>query len=122
MTMDISDFYLSTKSMKQPELMHVPLKSILQVIINQYSLLAIAHNGYVYIQINGGMYSLPQAGCLANNELIPCLAKAGYIQTKHTPGLFTHHANFPIKFCLVLDGFIVSYIGKENTPHLSSIH
>lgn len=60
------------------------------------------HNGYVYVRIDKGMYGLPQAGILANDLLAERLAKHGYYQCRHTPGLW-RHVNKPIKFCLVVD-------------------
>jgi len=44
----------------------------------------------VYVEIQKGIYGLPQAGWIANNQLIPILAVAGYHQAEHTLGLFTH--------------------------------
>jgi len=89
-TADIKDFYLTTP-MEHYEYMAIPLKDIPQTIIDQYDLLAKAHNGIVYVEIRKGMYGLPQAGRIANEKLIPILEKAGYNQAEHTPGLFTHH-------------------------------
>jgi len=63
------------------------------------------------------MYGLPQAGCITNDKLIPILEAAGYHQTEHTPGLFTHETR-PVAFSLVVDNFGIKYIGKENAEHL----
>jgi hypothetical protein len=72
---------------------------------------------YVYVEINKTMYGLPQAGKLSNDALIPVLAKAGYHQAVHTPGLFLHESR-PVKFCLTVDDFGVSYVGREHAEHL----
>lgn len=66
------------------------------------------------------MYGLPQAGRLANDELVPYLAKHGYIQSKRTPGLFTHTTR-PIAFTLVVDDFGVKYVGRKHAEHLLHI-
>jgi Reverse transcriptase (RNA-dependent DNA polymerase) len=116
MCIDIKDFYLNT-TMTQPEFMRVPLTSIPDQIIQHYKLQQTSHKGNVYVRITKGMYGLPQAGKLANNELIQHLAKHGYKQCNLTPGLFTHTTR-PISFCLVVDDFGVKYIGKENAQHL----
>jgi len=86
-------------------------------IIKQYNLRELEHNGTIYVKIQKGMYGLPQAGRIANDKLVPILAKAGYHQAKHTPGLFTHKWR-PIAFSLVVDNFGINYIGKEHAEHL----
>ena len=66
------------------------------------------------------MYGLPQAGRIANDELVPYLAEHGYIQSKFTAGLFSHVTR-PISFCLVVDDFGVKYVGKEHALHLQKV-
>ena len=46
-------------------------------IIQQYDLRNKCKNGFVYMQIEKGMYGLPQAGILANKLLRKRLAKRG---------------------------------------------
>ena len=117
MSLDIKDFFLTTKKMLRPEYMRIPLSTIPQAIIEQYNLLELQSNGFVYVQIDGGMYGLPQAARLANDLLIPRLEKAGYFQSKHTPGLFKHTTR-PVMFCLIVDDFGVQYTGDDNAQHL----
>ena len=45
------------------------------------------------------------------------LAKHGFKQTPHTPGLWSHHAN-PIQFTLVVDSFGINYEKKQDTQDL----
>jgi len=97
--------------------MAIPMANIPQTIIDQYNLQDIALNGVVYIKIQKGMYGLPQVGCIANDQLIPILATAGYHQAEHTPSLFTHEWR-PITFSLVFDDFDIKYVGKEHADHL----
>jgi len=113
---DIKDFYLNTP-MERYEYMAILLADIPETIIQQYNLLEKAHNGVVYVEIRKGMYGLPQAGRIANDKLVPILAKAGYHQAEHTPGLFTHEWR-PIAFSLVVDDFGIKYVGKEHAEHL----
>ena len=65
MTLDIKNFYLNTP-MKHPEYVHLKLSDIPDEIIQEYKLHNIATpEGYIYIEVNKGMYGLPQAGnCL----------------------------------------------------------
>ena len=68
MCIDIKDFYLGTP-MERYEYMRIPLYMLPDAIIEQYNLLPLVHNGHVYVEIRRGMYGLPQAGKLANDQL-----------------------------------------------------
>jgi hypothetical protein len=68
-------------------------------IIQQYNLLPLVHNGYVYIEIRKGMYSLPRAGILANKLLTKRLAVHGYAPTVHTPSLWRHATTCHVYTC-----------------------
>jgi hypothetical protein len=116
--MDIKDFNLCTP-MDRNEYMRIPINLIPVDIFEQYNLAEHVHNGFVFVEISKTMYGLPQAGKLANDALIPILAKAGYHQAKHTHGLFIHESK-PIKFALTVDDFGVSYVGKDNALHLQN--
>jgi hypothetical protein len=59
-------------------------------------------------------------GRIANDVLVPYLAKHGYRQCEHTPGLFRHDTR-PILFSLVVDNFGVQYVGREHAEHLAGI-
>ena len=119
MTMDIKDFYLQTP-MERPEYVRWQADLIPSDIFEYYNLKDKVHNGYVYSAIHKGMYGLPQAGRIANDELVPHLAEHGYIQAEHTPGLFTHLTR-PIAFTLVVDDFGVKYVGREHAEHLREV-
>jgi hypothetical protein len=113
---DVKNFYLGTP-MDSFEYMRIPIKLILQEIIMQYNLLPLVSDGHVYIEVQKGMYGLPQAGIFANQILAHRLAIHGYYQTKFTPGLW-RHVNRPIQFTLVVDDFGVQYVGREHAQHL----
>ncbi len=74
-------------------------------------------DGYIYCKIQKGMYSLPQAGIIAQQLLKERLQKHGYYQSQMTPGLWKHDTH-PISFSLVINDFGVKYVGKENAQHL----
>jgi hypothetical protein len=103
MFLDVKNFYLGTP-MDSCEYMRIPIKLIPQEIIAEYSLLSLVSDGHVYIEVQRGMYGLPQAGILANQLLAHRLAIHDYNQTKFTPGIWRHVAR-PIQFTLVVDGF-----------------
>ena len=69
------------------------------------------------MEIQKGVYGLPQAGILANKLLRKRLAKHGYFELPHTPGLWRHIAR-PVWFTLVVDDFGIKYIGEEHAKHL----
>eukprot|EP00957_Ditylum_brightwellii_P038085 2880364-Ditylum_brightwellii.AAC.1 len=63
------------------------------------------------------MYGLPQAGKIANDQLIKHLAKFGYSPEQHTPGLWKHKDR-DITFCLVADNFGIKYTNENDLQHL----
>jgi hypothetical protein len=97
----IDNFYLNTPPGRF-EYMVINLASLPQETIKKYDPIELSQDGKVYINIQKGMYGLPQEGILAN-ELLQCnLAKDGYRPTTHTHGLCTHDTR-PISFSLVVD-------------------
>jgi hypothetical protein len=116
MSIDIKDFYLNTP-MSHYEYMKVPIHLFPDAIQQHYQLDPLLHNGGIYVEIRKGMYGLPQAGRLANDELVTHLAFHGYTQSPHTAGLFTHKTR-PIAFCLVVDDFGIRYVGDDSAEHL----
>jgi hypothetical protein len=112
MCLDVKNFYLGTP-MDSFEYMRIPLKIIPQEIVAEYKLLSFLSYGHVHIEVQKGMYGLPQAGILVNQLLARRLAIHGYHQTNITTGLYLH-ATRPIQFTLVVDDFGVQYVGKEH--------
>ena len=52
--------------MERPEFMRFKISDMPENIIDQYQLQnKVTKDGYVYVQINGGMYDLPNAGIIA---------------------------------------------------------
>jgi hypothetical protein len=71
-----------------------------QDVINEYGLKnKIDTDGNVFCKVKRGMYSLPQAGILAQELLIKQLLKAGYIQSAVTPRFWRHKWQ-PISFTI----------------------
>ncbi len=88
--MDLSNFHLMTP-MKEYEYMQLRLQIIPDEIICQYNLRDLVdEQGWVYVEIQMGMYSPPQAGILANKLLEQQLTAKGYYHCQHTPGLWRH--------------------------------
>ena len=104
MTMDIKDFYLNTP-MARYEYMRLRIADMPDDVIEHYNLRDKATpDGYVYCEIQKGMYGLPQAGIIAQQLLKERLKKHGYRQSQTTPGLWKHDTR-PISFSLVVDDF-----------------
>jgi hypothetical protein len=112
----INNFYLNTP-LGRFEYMVINFSSLPQETIEKYDLLELSQDGKVYIEIQKGMYGLPQAGILANELLQYNLAKDGYRPTQHTHGLWTHNTR-PISFSSVVDDLGVKYVGCEHAEHL----
>ena len=68
--------------------MRMPINLIPQEFIDLYDLGSKVKNGYVYIEIQRGMYGLPQAGILANKLLKERLLQNDYFEVPHTPDYF----------------------------------
>jgi hypothetical protein len=116
LVIDINDFYLNTP-LERFKYMVINLASLPQETIEKYDLNELSQDGKVYIEIQKGMYGLPQAGTLANELLQRNLAKDGYRPTTHTHGLWMHDTR-PISFLLVVYDFGVKYVGREHAEHL----
>ena len=111
MTMDIKDFYLNTP-MTRYEFMRLKISDMPDGVIKHYNLREIATpDGFIYCEIQKGMYGLPQAGIIAQELLADRLQNHGYTQSKTTPGLWSQKSR-PIQFSLVVDDFGVKYVGK----------
>ena len=109
------DFYLGTP-MERYEYMRIPLFMLPAATIEQYNLLPSVHNGHAFVEIQRGMYGLPQAGRLANDQLVKFLAPHGYHPAALTPGLWTHTSR-DIIFSLVIDDFGVRYTSQTDANH-----
>jgi hypothetical protein len=83
LVIDIKKIYLNTP-LGLFEYMVINLSSLPQETIDKYDLIELAQDGKVYIEMQKGMYGLPQAGILANELLQRNLAKDGYRPTQHT--------------------------------------
>jgi hypothetical protein len=112
----VKNFYLNTP-LGRFKYMVINLSSLPQENIDKYNFIELAQDGKVYIEIQKGMYGLPQAGILANELLQRNLAKDGYRPTQHTYGLCKHDTR-PISFSLVVDNLGVKYVGREHAEHL----
>ena len=114
---DISNFYLMTP-LKCPEYAKVKLSDIPEEVIKEYMLHEkIPPDGFVYMMMVQGMYSLPQAGSLGHDLLEEQLNKEGNFQSKIVSGLWKHKTR-DINFVLVVDDFGVKYIKEADLDHL----
>ena len=68
--------------------MWIPFDILPQSIINLYNLtVLVAGDGFIYMEVYGRIYGLPQAGRLAYNNLVKHLALYNYKPVTHAPGL-----------------------------------
>eukprot|EP00804_Cyclotella_cryptica_P022477 CCRYP_015112-RA/>CCRYP_015112-RA protein AED:0.28 eAED:0.23 QI:0/0/0/1/0/0/2/0/681 len=79
MGLDLKSFYL-TAMLDRPEYMKMPLALFPDHIRAQYNLDKHAIHGFVYLELRGAIYGLPQAGTLANKLLRKRLAPHGYYE------------------------------------------
>ena len=97
--------------------MKLPLDIIPEEIIQQYNFRNLSHKGFVYIEIQKGVYGIPQAGKIANDKLNLHLSKFGYDPAPITTGIWRHQ-NLPLQFSLVVDDFGIKYECQEDITHL----
>ncbi len=89
MTINIKDFNLMTP-MDQYKYFRMKLELYPPDIIDEYRLRdKVDADGNVFCEVQHGMYCLPQAGIIAQELLTKRLNKAGYRQSKITPGYTT---------------------------------
>ena len=102
--LDIGSFYLNTP-LERPEYARIAAKYLPDTVMEKYNLRPItSDNGYIYMEINKGMYGLPQARQLANDLLRKSLAPHGFYECTHTPGYWRHKSR-NTKFCLWVNDF-----------------
>ena len=116
MTIDIKDFYLST-DMPEFEYMWLPRWIFPPEFITNYNIEHLFYKDRIMVEIQKGMYGLPQAGRLAYIKLLDNLATHGYVRAGLTPGLFKHKTRKTI-FSLVVDDFGVKYSTLDDAHHL----
>ena len=114
--LDIKNMYLHS-GLPNPEYMRIPQELIPDEIIEQYQLHDYFHNGYLYCEIQKGLYGLPQSGKLAHDKLKKHLKSFDFIPCPITPGLWKHKTR-DLMFCLVVDDFGVKYTKKDDVNFL----
>ena len=101
-----------------PEFIRIIPKYFLNVVAKRYNIDTIDDsNGYVYIPINKGMYSLKWDSVLAYNNLVQQLTPHGYYPNPHATGIWNHE-NKHTNFCLCIDDFGIKCDSKYDADHL----
>ena len=114
---DITDYYLGTPMDPSDwQWMYIDAKDIPQETIDLYDIEI--RNGKACVCIMKGMYGLPNAGRIAQDQLIGFLEQDGYEQ-QHTECLFKHNTR-DIYFMLVVDDFGIKHKYPEDLEHLHS--
>ena len=103
--------------MKKIQYMRITLKYFTDEIKQEYNIMNIADNRYVYIEIRKGMYGLKKVGILAFNYLVEKLAPQGYYPVWYTPGLWKHKTRKKI-FILYIDDFGITHHSEDDLNHL----
>jgi hypothetical protein len=114
---DLKDHFLASP-MEETEYMRIHSCYFLKDITDQYNIKDfIDDDGYVYVKIKKGMYSLKQAVILAYKHLVNILKPYSYSPCPNTTGLWKHESR-PTKFCLCVDDFGVKYFSQDDADHL----
>ena len=116
-SIDIKDFFLQTM-LEVPEYIRIHKTYFSPEFLQTYQIQHLPNkDGFVYCEINKGMYGLKQAAILAYNQLAHRLAKHGYHPLQSSNGLWRHETN-SIIFALCVDDFGVKYNSKKDLDHL----
>ena len=115
-TIDIYDFYLNTP-LKDYEYMKIPIHLVPDEFIKYHNLQNKGYYRYLYVQIQRGIYGLPQSRRLANDLLKQCLYSFGYYKIPHCPSLWAHTTRL-VNLTLVVDNFGVKYVGTQHAQYL----
>ena len=73
-------------------------------------------NDHVLVEIQKGMYGLPQVGLIAQEHLNTHISASGYTPSRYTPGFYTHTTR-KTTFTLVVDDFGIKYHHKHDALH-----
>ena len=116
---DIKDFFLlSFLPPDQKEYMRIHKRYFDEDFRKLFTITPIiAEDGYVYCEIQRGMYGLKQAAILAYNQLKDNLSKHGYYPITNSNGLWKHETR-PTIFALCVDDFGVKYFSEDDANHL----
>ena len=116
---DIKDFFLlSYLPPDQKEYMRIHSRYFDDEFRKLYNITPIiAEDGYVYCEIQRGMYGLKQAAILAYNQLKDNLSNHGYFPIPNSTGLWKHETR-PTIFALCVDDFGVKYLSEDDANHL----
>jgi hypothetical protein len=119
-TIKLKGFYLNTP-MDQPKYMHMKISNLPPNFVKAYNLNNLATDaGTIYLKIQTGMYSLLQAGILAQNLLKKQLNQNGYHQSNITPGFWKHDWH-PLSFTLCANNFGIKCVRREHANHFAKI-
>jgi hypothetical protein len=108
--------YLETP-LDRYEYIRMPLNLFPDNIVHHYNLGRKAKNGFVYMEMQKGIYGLPQARIPANKLLKKWLGHHAYFEQPHTPGLW-RLVSHPVWFNLCVYDFGIKYIGIQNLQHI----
>ena len=116
-SIDIKDFFLQTK-LDIPEYIRIHSKYFSKEFLHEYKIDNLPDkDGYMYCQIDKGMYGLKQAAILAYTQLKKRLNEFGYYPLKSSNGLWRHQTRRTL-FALCVDDFGVKYDNQDDLNHL----
>ena len=122
-TLDLRDMYLqSSLPPDRLEYMYMPLAIIPTALRMELGMHSLPEHTRILWEVHKALYGMPQAGRLAQQDLIRILKTGGYHMSPTTPCLFTHDTR-KIKFLVWVDDFFVTYKrgDKTDVEHLMSV-
>ena len=120
-TLDLKDMYLQS-TLDRPEYMFMPLAMIPMELRKELGMTHLPESTRILWEVYKALYGMPQAGRLAQHDLVRILKTGGYTMSPTTPCLFTHPTR-KIKFLVWVDDFFVTYPrgDRADVEHLLSV-
>jgi hypothetical protein len=120
-TLDLTDMYLMSKLL-HPEYMWMMLSLLPHDLRVRFHMDHLPEKSKILWRIDNALYGLPQAGHLAQMDVVKLVETGGYYMDAHVPNLF-HHQTRPLTFLLWVDDFFITYKrgDRSDVEHLLSI-
>ena len=106
--------------MDRSEYVQIKIDDIPQEFIDEYNLTMWKCDGWIYFEILRGWYGLPQLGETSKDLLQKRLNDTDYYETTTTSDLWRHKW-LPVMFYLMVNDFVIEYVGKNNLDHLIQV-
>lgn len=119
--LDIKDAYLM-EQLDRPEYLKIPTKLFTPSTLTTLGLTPfIDDKGFMYMEVTGNMYGLPQAGFIFGRGRDLHLTANGYREDPHVPCLWTDTTDPTFNFTIIVDDFAIKWHNQASYDRLKSV-